>query len=148
MPIPQLDADGRLPEGVHEASLAEVRARFGRFQRTDRRVRLQAALEAFVGEARASGLVHSIVVDGSFTSAAADPGDVDVIVVLRAGAESRADLRPDQYNVVSARRLRSRYPLDASVVSTDSADLEQRVDFFAQVRGSPGVRKGMVRVKV
>jgi len=37
MPIPDLNEDGLLPEGIHEASLEEVRERFGRFQRTDRR---------------------------------------------------------------------------------------------------------------
>jgi hypothetical protein len=34
MPIPPLDEDGLLPEGIHECSLEEIRARFGSFQVT------------------------------------------------------------------------------------------------------------------
>lgn len=146
MPIPPLDANGHLPPGVHDASLAEIRRRFGRFQGTERRVRLQAALEAFVAEARVSGLVSAVIVNGSFTTWEEEPGDIDIIILLRTDLKLATDLRPDQYNVVSARRVRSRYPLDARVFPAGSAALEPMVDFFAQVRGQPGARKGMIRV--
>ncbi len=42
--IPALDADGFLPEGVFECSLDELRERFGRFQRSDKRLNLAANL--------------------------------------------------------------------------------------------------------
>lgn len=148
MPIPPLDANGHLPPGVHDASLAEVRRRFGRFQGTDRRVRLQAALEAFVAEARVSGLVSAVIVNGSFTTSEARPMDIDIIIVLRTELKLARDLLPDQYNVVSARRVKSRYPLDALVSPGGSAALEPMVDFFAQVRGRPGARKRMIRVTI
>jgi hypothetical protein len=146
VPIPPFGVDGWLPEGVHDASLAEVRERFGRFRRTDRRVRLFEALEAFIVEARTSGLVVSIVLDGSFTSAADNPGDVDILVVLRETVKTGADIRPDQYNVVSAARIRRRYLLDAWVTSEDRASVQRWLEFFAQVPGRPGPRKGMVRL--
>jgi len=40
MPIPELDARGLLPEGIHPCSMSEIAQRFGRFQRSDRRCRL------------------------------------------------------------------------------------------------------------
>jgi hypothetical protein len=148
VPIPKFDANGFLPSGVHDASLAEVRERFGRFQATDRRVRLQRALEAYLTEAKASGLVDSVIVNGSFTTAEARPGDVDIIVVLAASVDVAADLRPDQYNVLSARRIKKRHSLDARVALATTASVEPLVEFFAQVRGRPALRKGMVRVNV
>jgi len=40
MPIPDLNEDGLLSEGVHDCTLDEIGARFGRFQVTDRRIQL------------------------------------------------------------------------------------------------------------
>jgi hypothetical protein len=144
VPIPPLGADGLLPEGVHDASMAEVRERFGRFRGTDRRVRLFAALASYVADARASGLVEAIIVDGSFTTGDAAPGDVDLIVVARPRADLTPDLRPDQYNVLSPRWIGRRYPLDVRLVS-GSAGLEDAMEFFGRVRDDM-TRKGMVRI--
>lgn len=148
MAIPELDARGLLPAGVHDASMAEVVERFGRFQRTDRRVVLQAKLEEFVTEARATGLVASLILDGSFATGKPEPGDIDLIVVLHEGVDVSADFRPDQYNVVSARRVKARYPFDVFHAVEGSETLRSTVEFFAQVVGVPGLSKGMVRVAV
>lgn len=146
MPIPPFDANGLLPAGVHDATLAEVGARLGRFQRTDRRVRLFSALARYVAEARASELVDGIIVDGSFVTALDDPGDVDVIVVLRRGPDVGRPLRPDQYNVVSPDRVERRHALDVKMVRNGSVDLEDAVEFFGRVRGQRLMRKGLVRI--
>lgn len=89
MAIPELDETGFLPPGVHEASLAEVHEAFGQFRGSDRRMRLYAALEAFAEEARGSGLVAALIVNGSFTTGKPQPGDIDLIVVLRLPSTSR-----------------------------------------------------------
>jgi hypothetical protein len=82
MPIPVLNEDGFLPAGIHDCSLAEIRERFGQFQRTDQRCRLMDRLEAFIQECRATGFVRSMMVDGSFVTAADAPNDIDLILVL------------------------------------------------------------------
>jgi len=146
MAIPDLDGDGFLPPGVHDASLDEIRETFGRFQGTDRRVQLQKALAAFATEAQATGLVAAITVDGSFTTGKASPGDVDLIVVLRADVQLGGELRPDQYNVLSARRAKHRHSFDVRVATAAPETLQPWVDFFGQVRDRPGLCKGMVRV--
>ncbi len=51
MAIPSLDSEGFLPVGVHDCTLDEIGARFGTFQRSDRRPQLFARLQAFVAEA-------------------------------------------------------------------------------------------------
>jgi hypothetical protein len=145
MPIADLDENGFLPPGLHPASMAEIRERFGRFQSTDQRVQLQKSLEDFVNEARDSGLVSAIIVNGSFTTGKAAPSDIDLIVILRSVADFSADLRPDHYNVLSARRVKGRYPFDVRYALESPETLDPLVDFFAQVKGQ-GLRKGMVKV--
>ena len=148
MAIPDLDEGGFLPAGVHDASMAEVVERFGQFQQTDRRVALQARLEAFLEEARGTGLVASLILDGSFATSKPEPDDIDLIVVLRQGIDASTEFRPDQYNVVSARRVKARYPFDVLIAVEGSETLRSAVEFFAQVTGRPGLSKGMVRVAV
>ena len=82
--------NGCLPAGVHDASMLELRERFGRFQRSDRRVQLQKKLEEYMAEARASGQVTALIVNGSFTTAKDELGDIDLVVVLRSAADFRA----------------------------------------------------------
>jgi hypothetical protein len=45
MPIPTLNENGLLPEGIFDCTLAEIRMHFGKFQQTDQRPRLFLRLE-------------------------------------------------------------------------------------------------------
>jgi hypothetical protein len=94
MPIPEMNEAGLLPEGVHEATLEEVRERFGRFQRTDRRPALFTKLSTHLAEVRASGFVEAVILDGSFVTAKDEPSDIDLILGLRPDRDDRAELRP------------------------------------------------------
>ncbi len=61
--------DCRLPEGVHDCTLQEAVERFSSFQSSDRRPELWARFLEFFGEVEASGLVQTVLVDGSFVTA-------------------------------------------------------------------------------
>jgi hypothetical protein len=148
MPIPELNDQGLLPIGVHDASLSEVLHRFGRFRGTDRREVLGRRLAAFIEDARETGLVAWVIVDGSFVTAKAEPGDIDLVVVLRRGVSLGTAFRPDQYNVVSARRVRSRHGFDVLYAIEGSEGPARAIEFFAQVAGEAGLSKGMVRVAI
>jgi hypothetical protein len=76
MGIPKLGRQGLLPEGVHRATLEEVRQAFG--GGTARRVELMLALEEAVERARKAG-VNRILLNGSFVTAKKEPRDVDVV---------------------------------------------------------------------
>jgi hypothetical protein len=115
MPIPALTSDGFLPEGIHDCTLDELRARFGQFQRTDWRPRLFERFEAFVREARRTGFVVAIIVDGSFVTNIDAPNDIDVILVLRADHDFDAELRPFEYNIVSRPQARRVHGIDLLV---------------------------------
>ena len=146
MPIPAFTSDGLLPEGIHDGTLEELRERFGSFQGTDRRCRLFELLEAFVRDAKASGLVKAVIVDGSFVTTLDAPNDVDLIVVLRPDHDFRASLRPLAYNVVSTQQVRRIYRIDALIGQEGQQELDNHIEFFSQIRSSAENHKGMVRV--
>src|SRR6185369_15178268 len=112
MPIPVLNRDGFLPAGIHDCTLDELKATFGRFQGRDQRPRLFGKLEEFLTAIRAAGLVRCLLVDGSFFTAKPDPNDIDLVVVVAAGHDFATDLLPSQYNVLSKFRVRKRFGFD------------------------------------
>jgi len=80
MPLPEFNADGDLPPGVYQVTLAEVLARFdeGSAQRrvvAGRLVRLHQL-------ATSTGCVARFVVFGSFVTAKPEPRDVDVVLIM------------------------------------------------------------------
>ena len=109
MALPPLNEHGWLPEGVYDCTLEEATARFGRFQRSDRRPQLWERFLEFVHEARASGVITAIVIDGSFVTAEPFPNDIDLIVVMSAPRDFSRTLAPVHYNVLSQRYVRQRF---------------------------------------
>src|SRR5258708_36427447 len=112
MPIPNLTAHGLLPPGVHVCTAEEIAGKFGGFQGGEQRPRLMEKLMAFVAEARSSGIVRALLVDGSFVTAKPAPNDMDLVVIVSETHDFSADLRPLEYNVVSKRRVQRRYGFD------------------------------------
>lgn len=146
MPIPALNADGFLPEGIHECTLDEVHARFGVFQRSDRRPLLWAKLLEFLREVEASVIVEAVLVNGSFVSGKPDPNDIDLILVVPTNHDFAADLIPAEYNVLSKRRVFRRYGFDVLVARAGSEEYRRYTAFFQEVRLAPGQRKGILRL--
>jgi len=146
MPIPAFNEYGLLPQGVHDCTLEEAQNRFGLFSGTDHRARLFARLRAFVDEARASGLVLSLLLDGSYVTANPDPNDIDLVVVVAAEHDLSADLSPAQYNVVSKRRVQKRFGFDMVAVREGTSEYADAVAFFQQVRRQPARKKGLLRI--
>jgi hypothetical protein len=147
MPLPEFDAQGLLPPGLHDATLAEVRERFGRFQVSDCRLKLCQQLEAFLQDVRSSTLIEAVIVDGSFVTAKDEPGDIDVILVLSSNHDWSERLRPFEYNLLSKKQVRKRFGFDLFVASQGSQTLQASVVFFEQVKNVPGAIKGLVRVR-
>ncbi len=146
MPIPPLESSGLLPLGVHECSLEEMKARFGSFQGSDRRPRLFGKLEAFIAEARASQIVRSLVLAGSFVTSKPAPNDIDLIVIVARDYDLTADLRPGAYNVVSKKRVQKRFGFDIVAVREETSEFDDAIAFFKQVRREPALGKGLLRV--
>ena len=100
----------------------------------------------FLREAKASGLVECVLVDGSFATARPAPNDIDLVVVVASTHDFAADLPPHQYNVLAQQRVRRRFGFDIVVVKNGTDNLTQAVEFFSQVRQQPGRKKGLLRL--
>jgi hypothetical protein len=148
MAIPLFNEDGWLPEGIHDCTLEEAAEQFGAFQRSDRRPELWARFIEFVREAKTSGLIDTVLVDGSFVTAEPAPNDIDLVLVVSENHDFSVDLPPAQYNVLSQRRVRRQFRFDILVVKNDSDNLEQAVAFFQQVKQRPDAKKGLVRIRL
>lgn len=148
MAIPPFNDHGWLPEGIDDCTLEEAAALLGSFQRSDRRPRVWGRLVTLVQEARACGLIDAIIIDGSFVTAEPAPNDIDLILVVAAHVDFSGDLLPAHYNVLSQSRVRGRFGFDLVVVKNGSAALDETVTFFQQVRHRPGMKKGLVRIRV
>ncbi len=148
MPIPELNEDGLLPEGVFDCTLDEIGVCFGRFQKTDRRGQLFAKLCDLVDEERRAGLAVALMIDGSFVSSKPDPGDIDLVIVLPEGYNFAAELPPMAYNAISKSRLRRAYQFDVFVVEEHSVEDIERVAFFCQDSRQVNARKGILRVQL
>ncbi len=146
MPIPALTHEGMLPEGIHDCTLADIGERFGQFQMSDRRCRLFDRLAAYVQEAKASGVIKAILVNGSFVTDKDAPSDIDLVVVSLAADQLPAVLRPAEYNVLSKRHVRRQFGMDLLLAQDGQREVIEHIEFFAQVRNRPELRKGLLRV--
>ena len=147
MAIPDLDSEGFLPVGIHSCSFDELRERFARFQRSDRRIRLCDKLEKYVKELASTGLAKALIVDGSFVTAIDEPGDIDLVLVLTADHDMDATVRPFEYNTLSKRMVSKLYSFDLLVAIEDSPELEKYLSFFQQVKYREDRLKGVLRVQ-
>ena len=146
MPIPALDNEGFLPDGIYDCTLAEIRERFGRFNGTDCRERLQTKLDRFVAEAKCSGVVSYMIVNGSYTTAKPEPGDIDLVVVLPTAHDFAADLLPVAYNCISRKRVAKRYGFDILVAAEGSTSLSKYLSLFHEIKGRYDRKKGFLRL--
>ena len=146
--IPLFNENGYLPEGVYDCTIDEVADRFGGFQGSDRRSQLCGKFTEFMRELKACDFVEAVLVDGSFATSKPDPNDIDVVLVLVASYDFSTDLPPAIYNLLAQHRVRIRFGFDIVVVESASENLEQAVAFFQQVKQRPGVKKGILRIKI
>jgi hypothetical protein len=148
MPIPALSAEGFLPSGIFESSLAELKMRFGTFQGSEHRSHLFERLEALILAMRSSGLFEMLLIDGSFVTAKPAPNDIDLIAVLRPGHNFERDLPMSEYALVSRAMLRRRFGFDVVIAEQDSSLYKTYVEFFSRVREAPDARKGLLRLRL
>jgi hypothetical protein len=153
MPIPGLDANGLLPTAIHDCTLEEIDEVFGNDRWVDNKLqpcrsKLYRRLCDYLVEVRRLGFVLAVLIDGSFVTDKPEPGDIDLALVVPEGHDFTRDLRPFEYNLVSKRRVEAnRYPFDLFVVAEGSADYDDVVSLFHDVKYRPGLTKGFLRVR-
>ena len=143
MAIHDFRNDGRLPEGVHLATEAEVTFRFG--AATPRRRQLALRLRRWI-ELVSGVSAKRFLVDGSFVTAVDDPADVDAVVWLDddfSTQVSRGDIAAVELEmIVLTRRPEEIYAAD------NQRDWDDWVEFFSRTREPDGRRKGLVEIEL
>ena len=141
MPILDFREDGYLPEGLHQATEAEVLFRFG--ASTRRRRRLALRLRHWLDLARA---VRSrrFVVDGSFVTAKPVPGDLDAVVLV-SDTFGQNGQRMSEAGMDLEEIVRTRHDGDLFAAADDD-EFSGWVEFFKQTRETDGRPKGVVEV--
>jgi hypothetical protein len=140
------DETGWLPEGLYHSTLDEIEQRLGQFVRNDKRPTLMRKLRAYIDELRKWPIAMEVLVDGSFVSATHDPGDIDVILVLRADFVSREeDWRPTETNLVSKSYVQRNFEIDLWTAVGDPRELAVRRGFMKKKPPLVG-GKGLLRV--
>lgn len=81
MPLPDFNAQGDLPEGLHRATFDEVVARFGRGSLA--RQQVTGTLRRIHELVTATGKVEQFVIFGSYVTSKEEPNDVDLVLVMK-----------------------------------------------------------------
>jgi hypothetical protein len=146
--IPAFNDYGCLPEGVYDCTIAEAAQRFGVFQSSDRRPQLWVKFIEFMRELTMCNFIEAVLIDGSFVTDTPEPNDIDLVLVAASSYDFLTDLPPGAYNVLAHHRVRRQFGFDIVVVRNDSENFEQAAAFFQQVKQRPGMKKGILRIKL
>ena len=144
MPLPEFNAYGDLPPGVHRASWSEVTERFGG---TEGQRAVGTRRLAFLYElAQRTRCLTRFVIFGSYVTAKMEPNDVDVILIMddafrleQCPMESRALF---DHAVAQARHGASVFWIRPALLIGE--DVEQFVAHWQVKRG--GAKRGIVDV--
>lgn len=148
MPIPQLNGDGVLPEGIHDCTLEDIRAAFSAAQHSQRRRDLFAELERYVAQLRRWGWVREIHVDGSFVTAKGIPGDIDLAISLRADYVAVAPEDDAEQELLDTERVKRVFGFDIYSFPEDSPIREDVFYVLAHDARTPGIVKGLLRLRL
>lgn len=132
--LPEFDADGNLPPGIHPATWGEIRERFGW---NERRAGLLQGIERVASELRTAGC-RAVWLDGSFVTTKDVPADFDLCYDLASTEVSMLD--PSLRTLRDRTAMKERYGGD--ILPTDP-DMPF-VKFFQTDRD--GRPKGIVQI--
>src|SRR5574341_2107167 len=135
--IPDLTREGLLPPGTHEASVGEIRRRFGTGNAI--RTRLMKGLEAMLRMAKKVG-ASLLYLDGSFTTDKKEPGDWDAVLVLPAGAKIGSK---EAIALADRPEVRKRYGGDLFTVMEEDTEVLDHYVKRVFVQDRDGRKKGL-----
>ena len=141
--IPPFRSDGYLPEGVHICTEAEACFRFGAGSR--RRKKLIGRLRDWIELGRQIG-AGRLLVDGSFVTSKANPGDIDAVLLLPKDFALQIERGLDAALDLADMFLR-RQP-EELFAAEDESDYKEWVGFFSQTRELDERRKGLVEIQL
>ena len=80
MPLPNLNHEGELPEGIYQATIEEVIAQFG--SGTEQRMIVTERLQRIYQLAKDTGHLQHLLIFGSYIITKPKPNDIDVVIIF------------------------------------------------------------------
>lgn len=80
MPLPNLNRDGELPAGIHQATIDEVVAQFG--SGTPQREIVTERLRRIYQLSTETGHLQQFLIFGSYITSKPEPNDIDVVIIF------------------------------------------------------------------
>jgi hypothetical protein len=145
MPLPSLNDHGELPEGVHQATLAEVIAQFG--TGTAQRQAVTARLLRLYNLVKATNHLERFIIFGSYVTTKPAPNDVDIFLVM-AEAFDVNDWGEETRAVFAHAQAQSRFGASVFWVTQSSSrtNIESLLTAWQTTRDQ--TRRGIVEVIV
>ncbi|HVR86343.1 MAG TPA: hypothetical protein VMU54_18615 [Planctomycetota bacterium] len=140
--MPELTGEGLLPPGRHQATLGEIRRRFG--GGNPARVRLMKGLEAVLRLPRKME-ASVLYLDGSFVTNKKEPGDWDAVLLVPAGARIGSK---EAILLANRPEIRKRYGGDLFTVSAEDPEVLAHYVDGVFVRDREGRAKGLAVIKL
>jgi hypothetical protein len=145
MEIPEFQADGNLPPGIHAASLADVEARFGG---TPVRERQLGLMREVVTAAAPYKSIKRVLVWGSFVTSKPEPRDLDYSVVV-SSEHFRTSVAPEHRRFLAPIDARIYYGVDRNrlVITDFPVELySEPVYFVCETR--EGTQRGIIEISL
>lgn len=140
--IPQLTGEGMLPPGSHQATVNEIRRRFGTGNPV--RTRLMKGLEAVLRMAMKIG-ASLLYLDGSFVTDKKEPGDWDAVLLLPTGARIGSK---EAIALADRPEVRKRYGGDLFTMMDEDTEVLAHYIEGVFVRDRHGRAKGLVLLRL
>lgn len=152
MPIPDLEANGELPVGIHIATVQEVEDKFGKS--SDRRKFLMAGLKSAIKQFKQVD-VKKVFVDGSFTTGKKEPNDIDGCWAASGVSEDKLNLLDEnfwKFKTVEEfekgrAEIKKKYGLDFFIAEQVEGSINKPfLEFFQTNRDGEG--KGIIQIDI
>lgn len=138
--IPDFDAKGNLPPGIHRAGWKEICNRFGH---SKHRKKLLDGLEAALKSLKAAGC-RSVYINGSFVTKKVKPADYDLCWSIDGVVPQRLDSVLLDFSLAGRRAMKAKYRGDLFPAEIpEDASGKVFLDFF-QTDKRTGDPKGIV----
>lgn len=138
--IPELNADGYLPKGIHKATLNEIKQRFG--SSSTKRKELFEGLQSLVHLLRSHrDKIKRLLLNGSYVASGESPKDLDCILIVKRDFNFNS---PDIDKLHAAKKLFVVHLF--TFTEEDISRYRRLIDFFGRDRGQKP--KGLLEVKL
>ena len=143
MAIPPFRDDGWLPVGHHPATWEEVAARF-QGAAGSRRAALTAKLLAFRDALRICQVTGTVLLNGSYVSARAEPGDFDILLIAQPEIQEMKSRDARLAVLLDAQEVERLYECSLFYVPSDSDALDDIITLWDVTEDE--VPKGSIEV--